>query len=47
MALSEKKSFWQKLKAWIDGEEILINADKYISTREKPELPHFAKHFST
>lgn len=46
MTLEEKKSFWQRLKAWIDGEEILINADKYITTREKPERPHFEKPFS-
>lgn len=35
--MSEKKSFWQRLKNWIDGDEILIDADHYISTRERKE----------
>lgn len=35
--MSEKLSFWQRLKRWIDGDEILIDADKYISTRERKE----------
>lgn len=35
--MSENKSFWQRLKSWIDGDEILIDADKYISTRERKE----------
>ncbi len=35
--MSENKSFWQRLKSWIDGDEILIDADHYISTRERKE----------
>ena len=35
--MSENKSFWQRLKSWIDGDEILIDADQYISTRERRE----------
>lgn len=35
--MSENKSFWQRLKNWIDGDEILIDADHYISTRERKE----------
>lgn len=35
--MSENKSFWQRLKSWIDGDEILIDADKYISTRKRKE----------
>lgn len=37
MNMSENKTFWQKLKDWIDGNEILIDADHYIQTRKKPE----------
>ncbi len=37
MDLKENKTFWQRLKGWIDGEEILIDADQYISTRVKHE----------
>ena len=32
--MSENKSFWSRLKGWIDGDEVIINADEYISTRE-------------
>lgn len=36
--MSENKTFWQRLKGWVDGEDIIIDADKYIKTREaKPE----------
>lgn len=35
--MSENKTFWQKLKGWIDGDEIFIDADEYISTREIKE----------
>ena len=35
--MSENKSFWAKLKSWIDGDEVIINADEYISTRERKE----------
>ena len=35
--MSENKSFWAKLKSWIDGDEVIINADEYISTRERKD----------
>jgi len=44
--MSENKSFWQRLKSWIDGDEILIDADRYISTREKKERAPQEKTFS-
>ncbi len=46
MNLNENKSFWEKLKSWIDGDSVLIDADKYISTRTKKELPNFREMFS-
>lgn len=45
--MSENKTFWQKLKSWIDGDEILIHADQYISTREiKERVPGERKFFT-
>lgn len=44
--MSENKSFWKRLKSWIDGEEILIDADKYISTRERKERVSYEKAVS-
>ena len=35
--MNENKSFWARLKGWVDGDEVIINADQYISTREKKE----------
>ena len=35
--MKEEKSFWEKLKRWIDGDEILIDADEIIAGREKNE----------
>nr|WP_294680348.1 hydrogen gas-evolving membrane-bound hydrogenase subunit E [uncultured Anaerotignum sp.] len=35
--MKEEKSFWAKLKRWIDGDEILIDADEIIASREKKE----------
>ena len=35
--MSENKSFWARLKSWIDGDEVIINADQYISTRENKD----------
>ena len=35
--MSENKSFWAKLKGWVDGDEVILNADEYISTREKKD----------
>ena len=36
--MDANKTFWQRLKGWIDGDEVLIDADKYISTRERKEI---------
>ena len=46
MTLDKNKTFWQKLKSWIDGEEILIDADHYISTRKKHEKPDWSGEIS-
>ena len=35
--MSEKKSFWARLKGWVDGDEVLLNADEYIATRESED----------
>ena len=35
--MNENKSFWVRLKSWIDGDEAIINADEYISTRERKD----------
>lgn len=36
--MSENKSFWAKLKGWVDGDEVVIDADRYISTRENKDV---------
>ena len=36
--MKEEKSFWEKLKRWIDGDEVLLDADKIISKKEKKEF---------
>ena len=36
--MKEEKSFWEKLKRWIDGDEVLLDADEIISKKEKKEL---------
>lgn len=35
--MSEKKSFWAKLKGWVDGDEVILNADEYIHTRQNKD----------
>lgn len=45
--MSENKSFWQKLKSWIDGDEVIIHADEYISARERKEKIPGKRHVST
>lgn len=44
--MGEKKSFWQHLKAWVDGEEVILNADKYIINRSKREKKDWQRNFS-
>ena len=44
--MSENKSFWQKLKNWIDGDETILHADQYISTRERKEITPGERHVS-
>ena len=36
--MKEEKSFWEKLKRWIDGDEVLLDADEIISKKEKKEF---------
>ena len=33
--MKEEKSFWEKLKRWIDGDEVLLDADEIIQKRKK------------
>ncbi len=35
--MNEKKSAWERLKAWINGDEVFIDADEIISHRDKSE----------
>lgn len=42
----DKKSFWKHLKAWVDGEEVILNADKYIVSRPKRGKIDWRKHLS-
>ncbi|MDO4531050.1 MAG: hypothetical protein Q4C06_03640, partial [Bacillota bacterium] len=35
--MSENKSFWVKLKGWVDGDEVIFDADEYIAGREKTD----------
>ena len=44
--MSDNRSFWQRLKGWIDGDEVIIDADKYISTRERKEIAPGEKRVS-
>lgn len=44
--MKEKKSIWKHLKAWVDGEEVILNADKYIATRTPKEKINWKKYFS-
>lgn len=44
--MGEKKSFWKHLKAWVDGEEVILNADKYIANRSKKEKINWHRNFS-
>ncbi len=36
--MKEEKSFWEKLKRWIDGDEVLLDADEIISKKRKKSL---------
>ena len=33
--MHKQKTIWQKLKAWVDGEETLLHADDYIAKRDR------------
>ncbi|WP_312045971.1 hydrogen gas-evolving membrane-bound hydrogenase subunit E [Anaerotignum sp.] len=44
--MKDKKSFWMHLKAWVDGEEVILNADKYIATRTPKKRLDWRKFFS-
>ena len=28
--MKEEKSFWEKLKRWIDGDEVLLDAEEFF-----------------
>ena len=43
--MKEEKSFWEKLKRWIDGDEVLLDADEIISKKRKKSL-FMKKEFS-
>ena len=43
--MKEEKSFWEKLKRWIDGDEVLLDADEIISKKEKKEFIHEERFF--
>lgn len=36
--MNEKKTFWQHLQAWVNGEEAILHADEYIQKREQPHI---------
>ena len=44
--LKDKKTFWQNFKAWVDGEEVILNADKYIATRTPREHKNWKSRLS-
>ncbi|WP_304507277.1 hydrogen gas-evolving membrane-bound hydrogenase subunit E [Anaerotignum sp.] len=44
--MGEKKSVWEHLKAWVDGEEVILDADKYIVNRSKREKKNWRRNFS-
>ncbi|WMI80210.1 hydrogen gas-evolving membrane-bound hydrogenase subunit E [Anaerotignum sp. MB30-C6] len=44
--MNEKKTFWKHLQAWVDGEEVILDADKYIVSRPKREKSDWRSHFT-
>ncbi|MDD4843095.1 MAG: MnhB domain-containing protein [Anaerotignum sp.] len=44
--MGEKKSFWKHLKAWVDGEEVILDADKYIVSRSVKEKKNWGGRYS-
>lgn len=44
--MSENKTRLQRLKDWIDGNSVMIDADKYIATRKKTAKPNIKEWFS-
>lgn len=44
--MAGNKTMLQRLKDWVDGNSVMIDADKYIATRKKHEKPDFAEWFS-
>ena len=42
--MHEQKTIWQKLKAWVDGEETLLHADDYIAKRGQKKPKQKRKH---
>lgn len=46
MSVDKNKSFWQRLKSWIDGDDVFIDADRYIAAREEKEKEPRLQHIS-
>ena len=44
--MEEKKKLWKHIKAWVDGEEVILDADKYIITRSKKVKKDWRRQFS-
>ncbi len=42
--MHKQKTIWQKLKAWVDGEETLLHADDYIAKRGQKKPKQKRKH---
>lgn len=45
--MGDKKSFWKHLKAWVDGEEVILDADKYIVSRPQRKKIDWRRYLST
>ena len=41
--MNKKKTFWQHLQAWVNGEEAILHADEYIKKREQPHQKRWIK----
>ena len=44
--MEDKKSLWKHIKAWVDGEEAILDADKYIISRPKREKSDWRSHLT-
>ncbi|WP_352401068.1 hydrogen gas-evolving membrane-bound hydrogenase subunit E [Anaerotignum sp.] len=44
--MTDKKSLWKHIQAWVDGEEVILDADKYIVSRPKRQKGSWRSHFT-